>query len=186
MAKATRYLKKGCWSYWAYVLEAKQGKPEIPHIPVIREFQDVFLVDLTSLPPDRKVEFRIDLTPAVALIARAPYQLAPTEMKELMAQLHDLHNKGFIRPSTSPWGAPLLFVKKKDGKMWMCIDYRELNKVTIKNRYPLPRIDDLFDQLHGQVTSQRSICGQGITNWKSGKKMCRRQPFELGMVITSF
>nr|KAJ0213461.1 hypothetical protein LSAT_V11C400194320 [Lactuca sativa] len=103
--------------YWAYVLEAKQGKPEIPHIPVIREFQDVFLVDLTSLPPDRKVEFRIDLTPAVALIARAPYQLAPTEMKELMAQLHDLHNKGFIRPSTSPWGAPLLFVKKKDGKM---------------------------------------------------------------------
>nr|GFA58777.1 putative reverse transcriptase domain-containing protein [Tanacetum cinerariifolium] len=81
--------------------------------------------------------------------ARAPYQLAPSEMKELVEQLKDLSDKGFIRPSSSPWGAPVLFVKKKDGSFRMCIDYRELNKLTVKNRYPLPRIDDLFDQLQG-------------------------------------
>nr|KAJ0208383.1 hypothetical protein LSAT_V11C500276030 [Lactuca sativa] len=143
VTKATRYLKKGCQSYWAY------DKPEIAHIPIVHEFQDVFPNDLTRLPPDRHVEFRIDLTPRVEPIARAPYPLEPTEMKELMAQLQDLLDKGFIRPSTSPWGAPVLFVKKKDGTMRMCIDYRELNQVTIKNWYPLPRIDDIFDQLQG-------------------------------------
>ncbi|KAD4180311.1 hypothetical protein E3N88_28902 [Mikania micrantha] len=96
-----------------------------------------------------KLPFRIDLAPGAAPIARAPYQLAPSEMQELSNQLQELLDKGFIRPSFSPWGAPVLFVKKKDGTFRMCIDYRELNKVTIKNRYPLPRIDDLFDQLEG-------------------------------------
>ncbi|KAI3707163.1 hypothetical protein L6452_25432 [Arctium lappa] len=118
-------------------------------IVIVREFPEVFPDDLTSLPPERQVEFQIDLVPGAAPIARAPYRLAPSEMKELMSQLQELLDKGFIRPSTSPWGAPVLFVKKKDGTMRMCIDYRELNKVTIKNRYPLPRIDDLFDQLQG-------------------------------------
>ncbi|KAD4385309.1 hypothetical protein E3N88_25477 [Mikania micrantha] len=94
-------------------------------------------------------EFKIDLIPGAAPIAKAPYRLAPSELQELMNQLQELLDKGFIRPSFSPWGAPVLFVKKKDGSMRMCIDYRELNKVTIKNRYPLPRIDDLFDQLQG-------------------------------------
>ncbi|GJU96139.1 hypothetical protein Tco_1320895 [Tanacetum coccineum] len=84
-----------------------------------------------------------------APVARAPYRLAPSEMKELLEQLQELSDKGFIRPSSSPWGAPVLFVKKKDGSFWMCIDYWELNKLTVKNRYPLPRIDDLFDQLKG-------------------------------------
>ncbi|GKF16631.1 putative reverse transcriptase domain-containing protein, partial [Tanacetum coccineum] len=84
-----------------------------------------------------------------AHVARAPYRLAPSEMKELARQLQELSDKGFIRPSSSPWGAPVLFVKKKDGSFRMCIDYHELNKLTIKNRYPLPRIDDLFDQLQG-------------------------------------
>nr|GFC77678.1 putative reverse transcriptase domain-containing protein [Tanacetum cinerariifolium] len=93
------------------------------------------------------VEFQIDLVPGVAPIARAPYRLAPSEMKELAEQLKELSNKGFIRPSSSPWGAPVLFVKKKDGPFRMYIDYWELNKLTVKNRYPLPRIDDLFDQL---------------------------------------
>ncbi|GJY36989.1 putative reverse transcriptase domain-containing protein [Tanacetum coccineum] len=87
--------------------------------------------------------------PGAAPVARAPYRLAPSEMKELSEQLQELSDKGFIRPSSSPWGAPVLFVKKKDGSFWMCIDYRELNKLTVKNRYPLPRIDDLFDQLQG-------------------------------------
>ncbi|GJW29320.1 putative reverse transcriptase domain-containing protein [Tanacetum coccineum] len=107
----------------------------------------VFPEDLPGLPLARPVEFQIDLIPGAAPVARAPYRLAPSEMKELSEQLQELSDKGFIRPSSSPWGAPVLFVKKKDGSFRMCIDYRELNKLTVKNRYPLPRIDDLFDQL---------------------------------------
>ncbi|GJS56602.1 putative reverse transcriptase domain-containing protein [Tanacetum coccineum] len=99
--------------------------------------------------PTRQVEFQIDLVPGATPVAQAPYRLAPSEMKELAEQLQELTDKGFIRPSSSPWGAPVLFVKKKDGSFRMCIDYRELNKLTVKNRYPLPRIDDLFDQLQG-------------------------------------
>ncbi|GJR63172.1 putative reverse transcriptase domain-containing protein [Tanacetum coccineum] len=95
------------------------------------------------------VKFQIDLLPGAAPLARAPYRLALAEMQELSTQLQELSDKGFIRPSSSPWGAPVLFVKKKDGSFWMCIDYRELNKLTVKNRYPLSRIDDLFDQLQG-------------------------------------
>ncbi|GJT34453.1 putative reverse transcriptase domain-containing protein [Tanacetum coccineum] len=109
----------------------------------------VFPEELPGLPPPRQVEFRIDLIPGAAPVARAPYRLAPSEMKELSKQLQELSEKGFIRPSSSPWGALVLFVKKKDGSFRMCIDYQELNKLTIKNRYPLPRIDDLFDQLQG-------------------------------------
>ncbi|GJY46291.1 putative reverse transcriptase domain-containing protein [Tanacetum coccineum] len=105
--------------------------------------------DIEGLPPTRQVEFQIDLIPGVAPVARAPYRLAPSEMKELSDQLKELSDKGFIRPSSSPWGAPILFVKKKDGSFRMCIDYRELNKLTVKNHYPLPRIDDLFYQLQG-------------------------------------
>ncbi|GJW61871.1 putative reverse transcriptase domain-containing protein, partial [Tanacetum coccineum] len=97
----------------------------------------------------REVEFRIDLIPEAMPIEKSPYRLAPTEMQELSNQLKGLQDKGFIRPSFSSWGAPVLFVKKKVGSFRMCIDYRELNKLTIKNRYPLPRIDDLFDQLQG-------------------------------------
>ncbi|GJS29781.1 putative reverse transcriptase domain-containing protein [Tanacetum coccineum] len=107
------------------------------------------VTDLPGLPPIRQVKFQIDLIPGTTLVARAPYRLAPSEMQELSNQLQELADRGFIRPSTSPWGAPVLFVKKKDGSFKMCIDYRELNKLTIKNRYPLPRIDDLFDQLQG-------------------------------------
>nr|GEW65078.1 putative reverse transcriptase domain-containing protein [Tanacetum cinerariifolium] len=111
---------------------------------------DIELADeLLGIPPTRKVEFQIDLVPGAAPVARAPYRLAPSEMKELSDQLQKLSDKGFIRPSSSPWGAPVLFVKKKDGSFQMCIDYRELNKLTVKNRYLLQRIDDLFDQLQG-------------------------------------
>ncbi|GJS88873.1 putative reverse transcriptase domain-containing protein, partial [Tanacetum coccineum] len=108
-----------------------------------------FPEDLPTLPPTRQVEFQIDLITGATPVARAPYRLTPSEMKELSEQLKELSDKGFIRPSSSPWGAPVLFVKKKDGSFRMCIDYRELNKLTVKNRYPLPRIDDLFDQLQG-------------------------------------
>nr|GEW41042.1 putative reverse transcriptase domain-containing protein [Tanacetum cinerariifolium] len=110
----------------------------------------IFLAhDLLGIPPTHQVEFQIDLIPGAALVARAPYRLAPSEMKELSDQLKELSDRGFIRPSSSPWGAPVLFLKKKDGSFRMCIDYRELNKLTVKNHYPLPRIDDLFDQLQG-------------------------------------
>nr|GFB41548.1 putative reverse transcriptase domain-containing protein [Tanacetum cinerariifolium] len=118
-------------------------------IPVVRKFPDVFLDDLSGLPPSREIEFFIDLIHGAMPVAKSPYRLAPTEMQELANQLKKLQDKGFIRPSSSPWGAPVLFVKKKDGSFRMCIDYRELNKLTIKNRYPLPWIDDLFDQLQG-------------------------------------
>ncbi|GKE49529.1 putative reverse transcriptase domain-containing protein, partial [Tanacetum coccineum] len=118
-------------------------------VPIICDFLEVFLEELPGLPPPRQVEFRIDLVPGVARVARTPYRLAPSEMRELSVQLQELLEKGFIRLNSSPWGAPVLFVKKKDGSFRMCIDYRELNKLTVKNRYPLSRFDDLFDQLQG-------------------------------------
>ena len=105
----------------------------------------MFPDDLPGLPPDREIEFNIDLQPGITPISQAPYRMAPAELKELKVQLQDLLDKGYIRPSVSPWGAPVLFVKKKDGTMRLCIDYRQLNKVTVHNKYPLPRIDDLFD-----------------------------------------
>ncbi|GJV47321.1 putative reverse transcriptase domain-containing protein [Tanacetum coccineum] len=116
---------------------------------LLKIFPNVFPEDLPGLPPTRQVEFQIDLVPGVAPVARAPFRLAPSEMKELSEQLKELSDKGFIRPSSSPWGAPVLFIKKKDGSFRMCIDYRELNKLTVKNRYPLLRIDDIFDHLQG-------------------------------------
>nr|GEU29021.1 putative reverse transcriptase domain-containing protein [Tanacetum cinerariifolium] len=100
-------------------------------------------------------EFKIELIPGAAPVARAPYRLAPSELKELSDQLQELSEKGFIRPSSLPWGAPVLFIKKKDGSFHMCIDYQELNKLTVKNWYPLLRIDDMFDQLQGSSVYSR-------------------------------
>nr|GFB73427.1 putative reverse transcriptase domain-containing protein [Tanacetum cinerariifolium] len=208
-------------------VEDKSEKKRLEDVPIVQNFPEVFLEELPGLPPTRPVEFQIDLVPGAAPVVRAPYRLVPSEMKELAKQLKELFDKGFIRPSSSPWGAPVLFVKKKDGSFrmcidywelnkltevegksekkqlenvpivqdfpevfledllelseqlkelsdkgfirpssspWgapvlfvkkkdgsfrMCIDYRELNKLTVKNRYPLPRIDNLFDQLQG-------------------------------------
>ncbi|GJS38316.1 putative reverse transcriptase domain-containing protein [Tanacetum coccineum] len=127
--------------------KVKDQKQE--EIVMVRDFSEVFLDDLSGLPPTREIEFRIELIPGAMPVAKSPYRLAPSEMEELSEQLRELQDKGFIRPSSSPWGAPVLFVKKKDGSFRMCIDYRELNKLTIKNCYPLPKIDDLFDQLQG-------------------------------------
>jgi hypothetical protein len=138
VAKARKYVTRGCPTFMAYVINSLPKERQIDDLEVVRDFKDVFPEDLPGLPPERQVEFRIDLAPGATPIAKTPYRLAPTEMQELMKQLQELLDKGFIQPSTSPWGAPILFVKKKDGTMRMCIDYRELNKVTIKNRYPLP------------------------------------------------
>ncbi|GKE66617.1 hypothetical protein Tco_1520778 [Tanacetum coccineum] len=115
----------------------------------MRDLPGIFPKDLSRLPSSREVELRIDLIPRAMIIAKSPYRLAPTEMQELSNQLKELQDKGFIRPSSLPWEAIVLFVKKKDSSFRMCRDYRELNKLTIKNRYPLLRIYDLFDQLQG-------------------------------------
>ncbi|GJY44357.1 putative reverse transcriptase domain-containing protein [Tanacetum coccineum] len=151
--KAQKYMEKGFPIFLAHItakeVEDKSEKKRLEDVPIVQDFPEVFPKDLPGLPPTRQVEFQIDLVPGAAPVARAPYRLAPSEMKELSEQLKELSDKGFIRPSSSPWGAPVLFVKKKDGSFQMCIDYRELNKLTVKNRYPLPRIDDLFDQLQG-------------------------------------
>ncbi|GKC16387.1 hypothetical protein Tco_1013169 [Tanacetum coccineum] len=122
----------------------KSKKKQLQDVPIVKNFPEVFPEDLPGLPHTRQVEFHIDLVPGAAPVARAPYRLAPSKMKELADQLQELSDKGFIRPSSSPWGAPVLFVKKKDGSLQMCIDYRELNKLTVKNRYPLPRIECLL------------------------------------------
>ncbi|GKG35539.1 hypothetical protein Tco_0440693, partial [Tanacetum coccineum] len=110
-------------------MEKKSDEKRLEDIPVVREFLEVFLEDLPGLPPIRQVEFQIDLIPRTTPVARAPYRLSPSEMQELSNQLQELSNRGFIRPCTSPWGAPVLFVKKKDGSFRMCIDYQELNKL---------------------------------------------------------
>jgi hypothetical protein len=120
---------------------------EIQDILVVCEFPDVFPEDLPGLPPERYVEFVIELKPGMAPISRRSYRMPPNELAELKIQLQDLLEKGFIRPSSSPWGCHAIFVKKKDQTLRMCVDYRPLNEVTIKNKYPLPQIDILFGQL---------------------------------------
>ncbi|GJU03115.1 putative reverse transcriptase domain-containing protein, partial [Tanacetum coccineum] len=147
--KSYKYVKRGCHLFLAHVMEKESKEKRLKDVSVIRDFPKVFPEESPGLPPSRQVEFRIDLVPGAAPVARAPYRLAPSKMRELSIQLKELLEKGFIHSSSSPWGAPVLFVKKKDGSFRMCIDYRELNKLIVKNRYPLLRIDDLFDQLQG-------------------------------------
>ncbi|KAD5960858.1 hypothetical protein E3N88_12330 [Mikania micrantha] len=147
--KAQKLISHGCVGFLASIIDTSVGEASIDSHPVVCEYPDVFPDELPGLPPDREIEFSIDLIPGAQPISKAPYRMAPLELKELKEQLQELLELGFIRPSVSPWGAPVLFVKKKDGSMRLCIDYRELNKITIRNRYPLPRIDDLFDQLQG-------------------------------------
>ncbi|KAL2240784.1 UNVERIFIED_CONTAM: Transposon Tf2-12 polyprotein [Sesamum indicum] len=147
--EARRLMLEGCEAYLAYVVDTEKVNPMLEEIPVVRDFPEVFLDDLPGLPPHREVDFAIETLPGVAPISIAPYRMAPVELHELKKQIEELLGKGFIRPSTSPWGAPVLFVKKKDGSMRLYVDYRQLNRVTVKNKYPLPRIDDLLDQLKG-------------------------------------
>nr|GEY46545.1 putative reverse transcriptase domain-containing protein [Tanacetum cinerariifolium] len=137
--KFKKYADRRSYLFVAQVVEKEPAERRLEDVPVICEFPDVFLKELPGLPPPRQVEFEIEFVPGGTPVARAPYRLAPSEMKELAKQLQD----------SLPWGALVLFVKKKDGSFRMCIDYRKLNKLTIKNRYPLPRIHDLFDQLQG-------------------------------------
>jgi hypothetical protein len=125
------------------------AKPSLEYHPTLREYRDVFPEEIPGLPPIRDIDFSIEFAPGVVPVSRTPYRMNMPELVELKLQLKEMMDKGYIRPSVSPWGAPVLFVKKKDGTLRLCIDYIQLNKVTIKNKYPLPRIDDIFDQLGG-------------------------------------
>ena len=142
-------IQDGAQCYMIFARMEVEKEERITVIHVVREFEDVFPEEVPSLPPRREVEFSIDLVPGAGLVSIAPYRMTLAELVELKKQIEDLLEKQFIRPSASPWGAPVLLVKKKDGSIRLCVDYKQLNKLTIKNKYPLPRIDDLMDQLHG-------------------------------------
>ena len=131
------------WNQW------DSETPRLEDYQVLQEFKDVFLDEIPGLPPKRGIDFIIELVPGAAPVSKAPYRMSTPEMLELKMRLQELLDKKYIRPSVSPWGAPVLFVKKKDGTLRLCIDYRQLNKVTVKNKYPFPGIDEFFDQMRG-------------------------------------
>jgi hypothetical protein len=144
-------LRKGCKIYAILTLNEKGVVEGLEHLPVVREFADIFLKELPGMPPERELEFTIDLKPGTEPIVRTPYHMSTLELQELRMQLKELLDLGLIRPSVSPWGAPIIFIQNEDGSWRLCIDYRQLNKETIKNQYLLPRIDDLFDKMKGEM-----------------------------------
>ena len=159
--RAKKVLRKGGQGFWAYLINKPQDKLKLEDVKVVNEFPEVFPEELHSLPTDREIEFVIETYPEAKPFSKTPYRMAPAELKELKEQLQELLKKKFIRHSTSPWGAPVLFVKKKDGTLRMCIDYRELNKMTIKNKYPLSYIEELFDHLQGSAVYSKLDLQQG-------------------------
>lgn len=128
---------------------SKEKGPSLDQYPILSEFPDVFPKELPGLPPRRELDLTIELKPGTEPISKTPYRMTAPELQELQIQLKELLDVGHIRPSVSPWSAPVIFVKKKDGSLRLCVDYRDLNRATVKNRYPMPRIDDLFDQMKG-------------------------------------
>jgi hypothetical protein len=152
-------------------IDSKEADP-LETIKVMSEFLDVFPKDLPGMPSERKVEFAIELIPGTAPISKRAYRVSRPELVELKKQIDELSEKGYIRPSTSPWAAHVLFVEKKDGTRRMCIDYRALNEVTIKNKYPLPRIEDLFGQLRGTSVFSK-------IDLRSGYHQLRIQPSDI-------
>jgi len=149
LSAVQKLVRQGCEAYLCCIMKDRKEGMKLEDIPVVKEFSDAFPEEILGLPPKREIDFEIELEPGVHPISKPPYRMAPAELKELKVQLEDLLQKGYIRPSMSPWGAPVLFVKKKDGILRLCIDYRKLNKITIKNKYPLSRIENLFNQLQG-------------------------------------
>jgi hypothetical protein len=145
-----KYCRKGCPLYAIQVLElVEDDKPSLEDHPTLREYRGLFPEEVSGLPPRREIDFSIELAPGAVPVSRTPYRMSIPKLVELKLQLKEMMEKGYIRPNVSPWGALVLFVKNKDGTLRLCKDYRQLNKVTIKNKYPLPRIDDMFDQLGG-------------------------------------
>lgn len=154
-----KLVQKGCEAYLAFIYNFVSVKLSISDIRTIKDFLNVFLEELLGVPPNQEVEFSIDLLLGIAPVSIAPYRTASKELEELKDQLQELLDRGLIRPSVSLWGALVLFVKKKDNMMRMCIDYHQLSKLTIKNKYSLPGIDNLFDQFRGAlVFSKIDLC----------------------------
>ena len=143
---------------------------EVESIPMVSEYLDVFPEELLGMPPDRELEFAIDLVPGTAPIYKKYYRMPSSELVELKKQLDEMLQKGYIRPNSSPWASPAIFVDKKNGSLRMCVDYRQLNDITIKNKYPLPRIDDLFDQLSGAKVSSKNDLRIGYHQLKISKE----------------
>jgi hypothetical protein len=162
-------LEEGAYHHLS--VDDKESNP-IKAIRIVSEFPDVFPEELPGMPPERKVEFAIELIPSTAPIYKRAYRVSGPELVELKKQIYELLEKGYIRPRTSPWTAPVLFVEKKDGTKRMCIDYRALNEVTIKNKYPLPQIEDLFDQLRGASVFSK-------IDLRSGYHQLRIQPSDI-------
>jgi hypothetical protein len=145
-----KYCRKGYPLYAMQVLESiEDNKSNLEDHPILREYKDVCPKEVSGLPLRRDIDFSIELAPGAVSVSRAPYRISALELVEIKLQLKEMMDKSYNRPSVSPWGAPILFVKNKNGTLRLCIDYRQLNKTTIKNKYPLPRIDDLFEQLMG-------------------------------------
>jgi hypothetical protein len=145
-----KYCRKGCPLYAIQVLESvEDDKPSLEDHPTLREYRDVFPEEVPSLPLRRDIDLPIELAPGAVPMSRTPYRMSTPKLVDLKLRLKEMMDKGYIWPNVSPWGALALFVKKKDGTLRLCIDYRQLNKVTIKNKYPLPLIDDLFEKLGG-------------------------------------
>jgi len=155
--KASKLLCQGCVGYWCYAINTQEKEEKEEDIPMICEFRDVFPEALPGPPPQREIYFEIELVHGAQPISKAPYHLAPTELRELKIQLDELLQKGFIILNMSPWGALVLFVMKKDRTMRLSIDYSELNKIIIKNKYPFARVGDLFDQLQEEESFLRLI-----------------------------
>jgi hypothetical protein len=150
MLQMKKYCRKGCPLYAIQVLESVENeKPNLEDHPILREYRDIFPEEVPGLPPRRDIYFSIELALGVVLVSRTPYRMSALEIVELKIQLKEMMDKGYIQPIVSPWITPILFMKNKDGTLRLCIDYRQCNKTTINNKYPLPRIDDLFDQLMG-------------------------------------
>jgi hypothetical protein len=154
-------MHKGYKLYAILALNEKGVAEGLEHLLVVREFANVFLEELPRMSLERELDFTIDLKPETELKARTPYRMSTLELQELKMQLKELLDLGLIRPSVSPWGAPVIFIQKKDGSWRLCIDYHQLNKATIKNQYPLPRIDDLFDQMKGATMFSKNDLRSG-------------------------
>jgi hypothetical protein len=161
------------------LLNKVQGT-SLNEIRIVREYPDVFPEELPGMTPDHDIEFMIELLPGTPHISR-PYRMPVNELVELKKQIAELQSKGFSRPSSSLWGAPVLFVEKKDGTQWMCVDYRSLNEVTIKNKYPLPRIEDLFDQMKGASVFSKIDLRLGYHQLKFRIRIFQRPHFAPGM-----
>ena len=157
----------------------------LANIHVVCEFSDVFPDELPRLPPGRDIDFKIELIPGTVPMSRRPYRMPPNELAELKIQLQELWEKGLIRPSSSPWGCPTIFVKKKDKPLWMCVDYWPLNAVTIKNKYSLPRIDILFDQLAKAKVFSKIDLRSGYHQIKIRPEDIPKMAFPLGMAFMS-